>query len=90
MANAIQNDLLTSKVLFCTAKKVIYGWQIFPRIHGAYLQTIESGGNKMKNSLIIGTMLGLATATALYCSMTNNSLKKAKRAFVNKIEDIIM
>lgn len=35
-------------------------------------------------------MLGLATATALYCSMTNNSLKKAKRAFVNKIEDIIM
>ena len=42
----------------------------------------------MKNSLIIGTMLGLATA--LYCSMTNNSLKKAKRAFVNKIEDIIM
>ena len=38
----------------------------------------------MKNSLIIGTMLGLATATALYCSMTNNSLKKAKRAFVNK------
>ena len=46
--------------------------------------------NEMKNSLIIGTLLGLATATALYCSMTNNSLKKAKRAFVNKIEDIIM
>ena len=44
----------------------------------------------MNNSLIIGTMLGLATATALYSSMTNNSLKKAKRAFVNKIEDIIM
>ncbi len=44
----------------------------------------------MKNSLIIGTMLGLVTATALYCSMSNNSLKKAKRAFVNKIEDIIM
>ena len=68
----------------------MYGWQIFPRIHEVYVQTIESGGNKMKNSLIIGTMLGLATATALYCSMTNNSLKKAKRAFVNKIEDIIM
>lgn len=90
MANAIQNDLLTSKALFLPATKAIYGWQIFPRIHGAYVQTIESGGNKMKNSLIIGTMLGLATATALYCSMTNNSLKKAKRAFVNKIEDIIM
>jgi hypothetical protein len=44
----------------------------------------------MKNTLIIGTMLGIVTATALYCGMSNNSLKKAKRAFVNKIEDIIM
>ena len=44
----------------------------------------------MKNSLVIGTMLVLVTATELYCSMSNNSLKKAKRAFVNKIEDIIM
>lgn len=44
----------------------------------------------MKNSLIIGTMLGIVTATALYYSMSNNSLKKAKRAFVNKIEDIVM
>lgn len=43
----------------------------------------------MKNSLIIGTMLGLATATALYCSMTNNSLKKAKRAFVNKSKTLL-
>ncbi len=76
--------------MFSLRKLFVYGWQIFPRIYGAYVQTIESGGNEMKNSLIIGTMLGLATATALYCSMTNNSLKKAKRAFVNKIEDIIM
>ena len=90
MANAIQIDLLTFESVVLPAKKAIYGWQIFPRIHGAYVQTIESGGNKMKNSLIIGTMLGLATATALYCSMTNNSLKKAKLAFINKIEDIIM
>ncbi len=44
----------------------------------------------MKNTLIIGTMLGIVTATAIYCSMSNNSVKKAKRAFVNKIEDIIL
>lgn len=44
----------------------------------------------MKNSLIIGAMLGLVSATAIYCGMSNNSVKKAKRAFVNKIEDIIM
>lgn len=44
----------------------------------------------MKNSLLIGTMLGIVTATALYCSTQNNSLKKAKRALVNKIEDIIL
>lgn len=44
----------------------------------------------MKKSLIVGTMLGMVTATALYFSMSNNSVKKAKRAFVNKIEDIIM
>ncbi len=35
-------------------------------------------------------MLGIVTATAIYCSMSNNSVKKAKRAFVNKIEDIIL
>ena len=68
--------------------KLIY--QIFPFIKRDELQTIITGGNEMKNSLVIGTMLGLVTATALYCSMSNNSLKKAKRAFVNKIEDIIM
>ena len=62
--------------------KLIY--QIFPFIKRDELQTIITGGNEMKNSL------GLVTATALYCSMSNNSLKKAKRAFVNKIEDIIM
>ncbi len=44
----------------------------------------------MKNSLWIGAMLGIVTATALYCGTSNNSLKKAKRALVNKIEDIIL
>ncbi len=45
---------------------------------------------KMKNSILIGAMLGIVTATALYCSTSNTSLKKAKRALVNKIEDIIL
>lgn len=44
----------------------------------------------MKGSLLIGAMLGIVTATALYCSTSNTSLKKAKRALVNKIEDIIL
>lgn len=45
---------------------------------------------EMKKTLLLGTMLGMVTATALYFGMSNNSVKKAKRAFVNKIEDIIM
>ena len=69
---------------------VIFNYHNFPYIYKAHVQTIELGGKQMKNSLIIGTMLGIVTATALYCSMSNNSLKKAKRAFVNKIEDIVM
>lgn len=44
----------------------------------------------MKHSLLIGAMLGIVTATALYCGTSNTSLKKAKRALVNKIEDIIL
>lgn len=44
----------------------------------------------MKKTFLIGTMLGIVTATAIYGGMSNNSMKKAKRAFVNKIEDIIM
>ena len=71
-------------------KNVLFNCHNFPYIYKAQVQTIKSGGKQMKNSLIIGTMLGIVTATALYCSMSNNSLKKAKRAFVNKIEDIVM
>lgn len=52
--------------------------------------TILTGGNDMKKTFLIGTMLGIVTATAIYSGMSNNSMKKAKRAFVNKIEDIIM
>lgn len=44
----------------------------------------------MKNSLIIGAMLGVVTATAIYGGMSNNSMKKAKKAFINKLEDVLM
>ncbi len=44
----------------------------------------------MKKSLLIGTMLGIVAATAVYSSTSASSMRKAKRAFVNKIEDIIM
>ena len=44
----------------------------------------------MKNSLLIGAMLGIVTATALYCGTSNRSIKKAKRSLVNKIEDVLM
>jgi hypothetical protein len=44
----------------------------------------------MKNSLLIGAMLGIVTATALYCGSSNHSFKKAKRSLVNKIEDVLM
>ncbi len=44
----------------------------------------------MKKSLLIGTMFGMITATALYLSTSNHSVRKAKRALLNKIEDIIM
>lgn len=44
----------------------------------------------MKNSLWIGATLGIVTATAIYLGTSNTSLKKAKKALVNKIEDLIL
>lgn len=44
----------------------------------------------MRSSLWIGATLGIVTATALYLGTSNTSLKKAKKALVNKIEDIIL
>ena len=52
--------------------------------------TIITGGKQMKNSLLIGAMLGIVTATALYCGTSNRSIKRAKRSLVNKIEDVLM
>lgn len=44
----------------------------------------------MKSSLIVGTMLGVVAATAIYSNVSNNSMKKVKKVLMNKIEDIIM
>ncbi len=44
----------------------------------------------MKKSLLIGTMLGIVAATAIYSSTSASSVKKVKRAIVNKVEDILM
>lgn len=44
----------------------------------------------MKNSLLIGAILGVVTATAIYGSTGHNSMKKAKKAFIDKVEDILL
>ena len=44
----------------------------------------------MKKSMLIGTVLGVVAATAIYSSMSNNSVKRLKRAFIRKLEDTIM
>ncbi|MEG2541533.1 MAG: hypothetical protein RSB59_07180 [Clostridia bacterium] len=46
----------------------------------------------MKNTLFIGTVLGVVTATAIYSSMnkSQSTMKKARKAFVDKIEDILL
>lgn len=44
----------------------------------------------MKKSLLIGALIGVVSATAIYCSMSNNSVKRLKRTFIHKLEDAIM
>ena len=44
----------------------------------------------MRKSLLIGTILGALTVTAIYSSMSNNSVKRLKRSFIRKLEDTIM
>ena len=44
----------------------------------------------MKKSLIIGAMIGIVGATAIYSSMSHSSVKRLKRAFIHKLEDAIM
>jgi hypothetical protein len=44
----------------------------------------------MKNSLIIGAMLGVVAATAIYSKMNASPAKKAKKAFLDKLEDVLL
>ena len=44
----------------------------------------------MKNSLLIGAILGVVTATAIYSASGGGSaVKRTKRAVLKKIEDIL-
>lgn len=72
----------------CTAKAKIY--PNFTTHISMHTANNKYRRQEMKKTLLLGTMLGMVTATALYFGMSNNSVKKAKRAFVNKIEDILM
>ncbi len=44
----------------------------------------------MKKSLLIGALIGVVSATAIYCSMSQSSVKRLKRTFIHKLEDAIM
>lgn len=44
----------------------------------------------MKNTLLIGAMLGIVTATAIYSANGGvNAVKRTKRAILKKIEDVL-
>ncbi len=44
----------------------------------------------MKNAMLFGAMLGVMAATVVYGTTGHNNMKKAKRAFIDKMEDILM
>lgn len=44
----------------------------------------------MKNSLMIGAVIGVITATAIYTSTNKKNSKNTKKAILNKLEDMIM
>lgn len=44
----------------------------------------------MKSTLLIGAMLGIVTATAIYSANGGvNAVKRTKRAILKKIEDVL-
>ncbi len=43
----------------------------------------------MKASILIGTMLGVVTATIIYNAMEEKPAKKTKKMIVDKIEDML-
>ena len=44
----------------------------------------------MKKSFVLGMVAGIVATTALISSMSSHSIKRVKRAVINKIEDAIM
>ena len=43
----------------------------------------------MKNSLLIGAVLGVVTATAISTASNQNLVKKPKKALLHKLEDVL-
>lgn len=43
----------------------------------------------MKSSALLGAMLGVVTATAIYSASNQNLMKKTKRTLLKKLEDIL-
>ncbi len=71
-------------------KKPIQNWKNLTGIKHLDSHTISLGGKVMKKSMLIGAMIGIVGATCVYSSMSHNSIKKLKRAFIHKLEDAIM
>jgi len=44
----------------------------------------------MKKSFLIGTLVGVVGAMAVLSQISSRTVKRAKRAFINKLEDTIM
>ena len=43
----------------------------------------------MKNSMWIGAILGVVTATAIYSASNQNLVKKTKKALLHKLEEVL-
>lgn len=43
----------------------------------------------MKNSVLIGAMLGIVTATAIYTASDRGLVKKTKKTLLKKLEDVL-
>lgn len=43
----------------------------------------------MKNSMWIGAVLGVVTATAIYSASNQNLVKKTKKALLHKLEEVL-
>lgn len=46
--------------------------------------------DEMKNSVLLGAMIGVVAATAIYNKMNVSPAKKAKKAIIDKLEDVLL